>query len=246
MKHSPIHDTRFFFSTAPLPCPYLPDRVERRVVTELLGRDAVALHDGLSAAGFRRSHNIAYAPACPDCQACRAVRIVVDDFTETRSHSRIRKRNADLWIQEIPPQATLEQFELFVTYQQSRHSGGDMSKMDYRDYQSLIEDTPVETRLVEYRQADGELVAVCLLDRVEHGLSAVYSFFHPAMNRKSLGTYMILWLVDRARQLGLVHVYLGFWVEGCEKMSYKAKFQPLETWTVEGWISFHDLDAEAG
>ena len=244
MKHSPIHDTRFFFSTAPLPCPYLPNRTERRVVTELLGRDAVALHDGLSAAGFRRSHNIAYAPACPECQACRAVRALVGDFKMSRSQSRIWKRNNDLQVFEIPAKATLEQFELFVAYQESRHSGGDMAKMNYRDYKSLIEDTPVETKLVEFRLPDQSLVAACLMDRVDKGLSAVYSFFQPTVNQRSLGTYMILRLIKQARELGLEYVYLGFWIAGCAKMSYKAKFQPLEIWAVDGWRLFSSIEDE--
>ncbi|MBT7943126.1 MAG: arginyltransferase [Alphaproteobacteria bacterium] len=245
MKHSPIHDTRFFFSTAPLPCPYLPNRFERRVVTELLGRDAIALHDGLSAAGFRRSHNIAYAPACPDCQACQAVRTLANSFKMSRSQQRIWKRNSDLEVEVISPRATLEQFELFVTYQESRHSGGDMSNMDYRDYQSLVEDTPVETQLVEFRQADQTLVAACLMDRVDTGLSAVYSFFEPSLSQRSLGSYMILWLIEKARAQGLDHVYLGFWIDECAKMSYKAKFQPLEIWTVDDWQLFSSSNGEA-
>ncbi|NQV83200.1 MAG: arginyltransferase [Rhodospirillales bacterium] len=245
MKHSPIHDTRFFFSTAPLPCPYLSNRLERRVVTELLGRDAIALHDGLSAAGFRRSHNIAYAPACPDCQACQAVRTLAPDFKRSRSQHRIWKRNNDLNVTEVSPHATLEQFELFVYYQESRHSGGDMSKMDYRDYRSLVEDTPVETKLVEFRLMDQSLVAVCLIDRVDTGLSAVYSFFQPSLSQRSLGSYMILWLIEQARAQGLQHVYLGFWIDGCAKMSYKAKFQPLEIWTVDEWLLFSSSEDEA-
>lgn len=245
MKHSPILDTRFFFSTAPLSCPYLPNRTERRVVTELLGRDAIALHDGLSLAGFRRSHNIAYAPACPECQACQAVRILVEEFKLSRSQSRILKRNRDLLENRVSITATQEQFELFVAYQESRHSGGDMSKMDFRDYQALVEDTPVDTNLMEYRLPDQSLAAVCLLDRVEKGLSAVYSFYHPSLNRRSLGTYMILWLIKQARILELEHVYLGFWIAGCAKMSYKEKFQPLEIWAVDGWRSFTSFDGEA-
>jgi len=246
MKHSTILDTRFFFSTAPLPCPYLPNRTERRVVTELLGRDADALHNSLSAAGFRRSHNIAYAPACPECQACRAVRILVDDFKLSRSQSRILKRNEDLLEKRVAIKATPEQYDLFVVYQESRHSGGDMAKMDFRDYQALVEDTPLQTNLVEFRLADQSLVAVCLLDQVENGLSAVYSFYQSSMGRRSLGTYMILWLVEQARILGLRHVYLGFWITDCAKMSYKENFQPLEIWTVDGWKTFSSVDPEAG
>ncbi len=239
MKHNPIHDTRFFFATTPLPCPYLPDRTERRVVTELLGRDAVALHDGLSVAGFRRSHNIAYAPACPGCQACQAVRILVDRFALSRSQRRILNRNRELVAVEMAPRATEEQFEIFTAYQESRHSGVEMEKMDFRDYQFLIEDTPVETSLVEFREPGQGLRAACLIDWVNNGLSAVYSFFDPQWLQRSLGTQMILWMIDHALAKGLGYVYLGFWIDGCSKMSYKANFQPLERYTPQGWTLLH-------
>jgi len=235
MKHQPIHDTRFFFATAPLPCPYLPDRVERRVVTELLGRDAVALHDGLSEAGFRRSHNIAYAPACPECQACKAVRILARQFEPSRSQRRIWNKNLGLEVFEKSPIATQEQYDLFARYQNSRHRDGDMAKMDFRDYQALIEETPVDSSLVEFRDLDHGLIGACLMDRVDDGLSAVYSFFDPERYRDSLGTLMVLWMINRARALGLQYVYLGFWIADCSKMSYKAKFQPMETLSPEGW-----------
>lgn len=235
MKHKPIHDNRFFFATAPLSCPYLPNRVERRVVTELVGRDAAALHDRLTLAGFRRSHNIAYAPACPTCQACQAVRILAAEFRPSRSQRRIWRRNLVLTVLENEPHATMEQFAVFSAYQDSRHSGGDMARMDFQDYQALIEDTPVETNLVEFRDPELGLVAACLVDRVENGLSAVYSFFSPDLAQRSLGTHMILWMVERAISLGVDHVYLGFWIAGCSKMSYKSTFQPIEARTPEGW-----------
>jgi arginine-tRNA-protein transferase len=238
MKHNPITNTRFFFSTEPLPCPYLPDREERRIVTELLGRDALQIHNRLSEVGFRRSHNIAYSPACPECQACKPVRIVVKDFKLSRSQNRLTKKNKDLLIKKVSLKATPEQYELFLAYQVSRHSDGDMSKMIYKDYQSLIEETPVDSELVEFRLADLTLVAVCLLDRVDNGLSAVYSFYQPSMSYRSLGTYMILWLAEYAKSIGLEFVYLGFWISGCSKMSYKIKFQPLEVWTIDGWCDF--------
>ena len=235
MKHKSILDTRFFFATAPQPCPYIPGRLERRVVTELVGRDAIALHDKLSLAGFRRCHNVAYAPACPGCQACVPVRILVDAFRSTRGQRRVWKRNDGLVAYELPPDATLEQYAVFSEYQQSRHFGGDMSKMEYTDYRSLIEETPVDSSLVEFHLPNRGLIAACLMDRVENGLSAVYSFFRPEFHRDSLGTYMILWMVERARQFGLAHVYLGYWVPDSTKMSYKASFQPLEMWTSDGW-----------
>jgi arginine-tRNA-protein transferase len=235
MKHEPLHNARFFFATAPLPCPYLSGRIERRVVTELIGRDASVVHDQLSLAGFRRSHNIAYAPACPGCQACHAVRVRAREFSPSRSHKRILNRNSHLRAEETVPEATDEQYAVFAAYQGSRHAGGDMEKMDLQDYQALVEDTPVETTLVEFRNPDGVLVAGCLVDRVENGLSAVYSFFAPELNRNSLGTLMILWMIERARELDLAYVYLGFWIAGSSKMSYKAKFQPLEARMANGW-----------
>jgi arginine-tRNA-protein transferase len=235
MKHKPIHDTRFFFATAPLPCPYLPGRMERRVVTELVGRDAVALHDALSLAGFRRSHGIVYAPACVGCSACVPVRVIAGAFERRRSHRRVWNANADLIVKVRGATATKEQYALFSLYQHARHGGGDMAKMDFADYQALIEDTPIDTAVVEFRDPAGRLVAACLMDRIESGLSAVYSFFDPNLTARSLGTYMILWLIEHARATGRRYVYLGFWIGGCSKMSYKAMFKPLEARMPGGW-----------
>lgn len=246
MRHKPISDARFFFATAPLPCPYLPDRVERRVVTELFGRDATRLHDQLSYAGFRRSHGIVYAPACPGCDACKAVRIVVDGFDLRSSMKRILKANEDLSARMAQPAADQEQYRLFQRYQASRHSGGDMAKMDYLDYQALIEDTPIETSLITFRDDRGALTGAMLADRLGDGLSAVYSYFDPEQPRRGMGTYMILWLLDEAKRLGLPFVYLGFWIDGCNKMSYKARFRPLEVHTATGWQNFDDFKAASG
>jgi arginyl-tRNA--protein-N-Asp/Glu arginylyltransferase len=124
---------------------------------------------------------------------------------------------------------------LFRRYQRTRHGGGEMARMDFADYQMLIEETPVDTFVVEFRNRGGMLVGACLTDRLADGFSAVYSFFDPEEPRRSLGTWMILWLVERAAQLCLPYVYLGFWVAGCSKMSYKASFRPLEGYTAEGW-----------
>jgi len=236
MRHQALPGTRFFFSTAPLPCPYLPGRIERRVVTELVGRDADALHNQLSLAGFRRSHGICYVPACPDCDACVAVRVVVDEFKPGASMKRIMKRNADLTAEIVDPIATHEQYALFADYQRSRHKGGDMSKMDFLDYQALIEDTPVETFVVEFRRPNGTLVAACLVDVLSDGLSAVYSFYDPDETERSLGSQMILWLIDETYGRGLPYMYLGFWIEGCSNMAYKARFKPLEKVSPDGWV----------
>ncbi len=236
MEQDVIYRPTSFFVTAPLPCPYLDGRVERRIVTELAGRDRQGLHDTLSRVGFRRSHGIIYAPACPACDACQAVRTAVADFSPSKSQRRVLRRNAGLRVQESAHAATDEQFDLFLRYQNSRHSGGDMSSMDFHDYQSLIEETPVESSLFEFSEPDGRLVGACLVDWMEDGISAVYSFFDPDMAGQSLGTYMILWLMDQARSAGLDYLYLGYWIGGSRKMSYKENFQPLEHYTKNGWI----------
>lgn len=235
---------RFFFATAPVPCPYLPGRMERRLVAELSGDTAAQFHDVLSQAGFRRSHRFAYVPVCRECSACATVRIVAGAMRRTRTQRKIWKRNVDLTAVEIPPRATQEQFALFNAYQETRHVGGEMARMDFFDFRALVEDTPIETRVVEFRNDCGKLVAACITDRVRDGVSAVYSYFDSQDPQRSLGTFMILWLVERTLELGLEHVYLGFWIAGCSKMAYKADFQPLEAYTADGWRPLHPNDPQ--
>ncbi len=228
---------RFFFGTRKLPCPYLDDRTERKVVTDLSGPNSADLYVRLSRAGFRRSHGLAYRPACPSCSSCVPVRINAAHFEDTASFRRIRRANADLVSANISALATAEQYRLFSRYQHLRHNGGDMSSMSYEDYRVLVEDTPVETRLIEFCHGDGRLVAVMLADQMEDSLSAVYSFFDPDPSGRSAGTYMILWLVEHARELGLDYVYLGYWIENSPKMSYKERFRPLERLGPDGWAA---------
>jgi arginine-tRNA-protein transferase len=226
---------QFFYTTAPLPCPYLPGRTERKIVTELAGGEAEPLHDKLSRAGFRRSHNIAYSPVCPGCRACIPIRIVVDAFQPDRTQRKISRLNADLLTAEMPARASAEQFALFQRYQSARHSDGDMAAMGFYDYRAMVEDTPITTGVVEFRDARGQLVGACLTDWLSDGLSAVYSFFEPDDTRRSLGTYAILWLVARAQALGLPYVYLGYWVPQSPKMAYKSRFRPSEALSGGTW-----------
>ncbi|OYV40903.1 MAG: arginyltransferase [Acidocella sp. 20-61-6] len=243
MSFKPARRPHFFYTTAPLPCPYLEGRTERKVVTELAGVSAESLHDRLSRGGFRRSHNIAYAPVCPSCNACVPIRIRARDFTPNRTQKRIWRSNADLAVQEMPPRATAEQFQLFQRYQQVRHGDGDMATMSFYDYRAMVEDTPIETAIIEFRLANGTLVGACLTDQLGDGLSAVYSFFTTDMDERSLGTYAILWLVARAIELDLPHVYLGYWVAESRKMAYKAKFRPSEILRNGQWLPLTDRPA---
>lgn len=235
MDHSPLKRPQFFFTTAPLPCPYLPDRLERKLVTELSGPGAENLHEALARSGFRRSHSIAYAPACPGCKACVPVRVVVKDFERRRTLSRLWRENADLIATRVPARATTEQYELFARYQQSRHPGSDMALMGFYEYSAMIEDSPIDTFMVEFRDRAGVLTAVCLTDRTSDGLSAVYSFFESNGSRDGLGNYVVLWLIAQARKLDLPYAYLGYWITNSAKMAYKARFQPLECLGPDGW-----------
>jgi len=228
-----------------MPCPYLPGRIERRLVTELAGRQAFTFHDKLSQVGFRRSHCIAYVPVCRDCNACTAVRIVAGQFKLSRGHRRIKRRNTDVTVRELPPRATEEQYALFRIYQEKRHADGEMAHMDFYDYQTLVEDTPVDTMMLEFRDARSRLVAACLTDRLADGLSAVYSFFDPNLAQRSLGANIILWLVQQAQASGNPYVYLGYWIANCAKMSYKSRFMPLEAYSAEGWRLLGDTELES-
>jgi arginine-tRNA-protein transferase len=240
MSFKPARRPHFFYTTAPLPCPYVAGRTERKVVTELAGVTAESLHDRLSRGGFRRSHNIAYAPVCPNCNACVPIRIRARDFIPNRTQKRIARLNADLKVAEMPPRATAEQYQLFQRYQQARHGDGDMATMSFYDYRAMVEDTPIETAIIEFRDRQERLLGACLTDRLGDGLSAVYSFFSPDADDRSLGTQAILWLITRAVELDLPHVYLGYWVEESRKMAYKAKFRPSEILRAGQWTVFSE------
>ncbi len=230
----------FFYSTPLAPCPYLSGKFERKIATELKSPWPENLHNALSRAGFRRSHGIAYVPACPDCSACIPTRINVSEFRPDRTMRRVLARNADLSCVFAPPIATDEHFTLFAHYQKARHATGDMVQMTDEDYRSMIEESPIKTYLVEYRGHAGELLATCLTDQMDDGLSAVYSYYTASTSRRSLGTYMILSLIDHARRLKLPYVYLGFWIQNCRKMAYKSRFSGLEGYLNGQWTPLQE------
>jgi len=229
---------RQFFATSPVVCPYIPGHAERKLVVELDGSGAALFYDDLSRAGFRRSHHFAYRPTCRGCSSCVPVRIVVDRFHHARSTRRIRNANRDIAGRLVAARATPEQFRLFSAYQRSRHNDSDMASMNYGDYRGMVEDTPVRTGVAEFRDAIGNLVAASLIDLLDDGLSAVYSFYDPQQAKRSLGTWSVLWLVERCRQQGQPFVYLGYWIENSPKMAYKARFPALEQLTAGAWVPF--------
>ena len=235
-----------FFLTAPSNCPYLPGRTERKVFTKLDLADGPGLNDTLTHAGFRRSQSILYRPACERCSACRSARVPEADFAPSRSQRRATRRNSDLLRLPRPAEATPEQFGLLARYLDSRHGDGDMAGMDFFDYASMIEDGAQRTEVVEYRSPDGALAACALVDRLADGYSLIYSFFDPELERRSLGVFVILDHVARAREAGLAFVYLGYWVHGSAKMHYKARYQPLEILDPGGWRRLSDAEIADG
>ena len=238
-------DSPQFFLTAPSPCPYLPGQMERKVFTHLVGARASALNEILTQGGFRRSQNIAYRPACEACKACISVRVPVDRFRPGRSFRRVIEKNRDVIGTRVEPAPTSDQYSLFRAYLDERHSEGGMADMTVLDYAMMVEDTHVETMLVEYRfrgpdsaltgSGEGPLIGTALTDILSDGLSMVYSFYEPDYIDRSLGTFMILDHVARARKMGLPYVYLGYWVQGSRKMAYKARFTPQEHLGAQGW-----------
>ena len=234
----PVAAFRQFFATPPVACPYVPGRAERKLVVELVGNGSALFYDDLSRAGFRRSHRFAYRPACRGCASCVPVRIAVNDFSHTRSTRRIRNANLGITGRLLAPRATPEQFRLFAAYQRSRHSDSDMASMTYSDYRGMLEDTPVRSAVAEFRDPCGSLVAASLIDLLDDGVSAVYSFYDPQQPRRSLGTWSILWLVEQCRRQGQLYVYLGYWIADSPKMAYKARFPALEQLTDGVWTAF--------
>jgi arginine-tRNA-protein transferase len=235
-------DTPQFYLTSPTACPYLPGQTERKVFTHLVGRRARELNDVLTQGGFRRSQTIAYRPACEFCRACVSVRVIAGEFRPTTSMRRVASRNAGLQASIRPSKPTTEHFALFRAYLDARHGDGGMADMTVLDFAMMVEDSHVETMLVEYREPSpdgakpGRLVAVCLTDVLSDGLSMVYSFFDPACSSRSPGVMMILDHISRAAAMNLKYLYLGYWVKGSRKMDYKGRFLPQERLQPEGWL----------
>jgi leucyl-tRNA---protein transferase len=234
-----------FFITAPSPCPYISGQQERKVFTHLVTSDAIALNSQLSQSGFRRSQNIAYRPACENCKACTSVRIPIAEFNWSKSFRRVLARNMDLSGMMIPAKATSEHYSLFRDYIDTRHGNGGMADMSVLDFAAMIDESVVETRMIEFRRgatsiSKGELTSAALIDVLEDGVSLIYSFFRPDEPERSHGTHMILKAMVLAKELGLRYVYLGYLVEQSKSMAYKARFLPQQRLTSDGWQLYVD------
>jgi leucyl-tRNA---protein transferase len=223
-----------FFVTAPSPCPYLPGRTERKVFAELKGDDAQTMAEALGRIGFRRSQNVVYRPSCDGCQACISVRVPTGRFSPGRTQKKLIARHADLDVHACEPWATEEQWALLKRYLAARHPSGGMAAMDAHDFADMVEQSPIDTVVVEYREPGtngqlGRLVGCCITDKQADGLSMIYSFYDPSNDdRPGLGNFIIMDHITRAARAGLPYVYLGYWIERCDRMAYKTKFRPVE------------------
>ncbi len=225
------------YMSRPYPCSYLPNRMATTIFVAPLVSKTALLYNRFSQHGFRRSGNDIYSPHCEDCQACLAIRLPVKHFTPRRSQRRVWRKNEDLKVSPVAPLFEPEHFKLYSRYLAARHEDGGMTNPTPGDYLGFLTSSWSKTVFYEFRLKK-QLVAIAVVDSVENGISAVYTFFDPDYSDRSLGVYAILWEIEEAKRSNLEWLYLGYWIDECQKMSYKIEYQPLEYFSQGAWWAF--------
>lgn len=223
-----------FYLTAPYPCSYLSERMARSQVAAPGGLVDTVVYSELVRLGFRRSGHHVYRPRCDSCGACTPVRVLVDEFSPSRSQRRCLSKNADLSMQLKPLVFDESHYRLYRRYQAARHAGGGMDQDDREQFRNFLLQSRVDSALAEF-SLEGEVVMVALIDRLMDGLSAVYTFYEPDLFKRGLGTFGVLTQLRLAKEMGLPYLYLGYWIADSGKMAYKRDYQPMEGLTEGHW-----------
>lgn len=222
------------FLTDTSPCSYLDKRNTQSAFVHPSFSLTTTLYSQLIDQGFRRSGNEVYTPHCPNCSSCIATRLNTQQFSPTKNQSRCIKKNQQTTVIIKPAKFEQAHYDMYLRYQKFKHPDGGMANSSEDEYIHFLSSDWCTTLFVEF-SIENELAGVAIVDLLDDALSAVYTFFEPRFSKYSLGTYAVLWQIQHAKELGLSYVYLGFWIEGCAKMSYKTQYQPIQGFIDNHW-----------